>query len=815
MGLTNFPVQLTSFIGREREIADIKRLLFSAHLVTLTGAGGCGKTRLAFQIANAMGESFADGLRLVDLAPLRDPARLPILVVEVLGLRPAADQPLLETLLSFLRSKKLLLILDNCEHLREACAQLAQGLLSQSPGLRILATSREPLAIAGETIFPVSGLAWPSLNAKLEDNPQDLMQYDAIRLFVERARAISPNFNLTPENVRSTAEICRRLDGLPLALELASARVNVLTVQEITARLNDRFTLLTSGQRTGIEPRHHTLHAAIDWSYSLLTADEQGLLRRLAVFTAGFTLDMAEAVCCEDGIGEGSTLDRISSLVDKSLILAETAGRALARYRLLETIREYALEKLDLAGEMVRLRDHHLDLFLARAEEAAPKLNDAYQKLWLNWLEGEHDNLRTAMDWALKSGRIETGLRIAIALVHFWDVQGHVQEGLVWFQHLLDQADNRISLDVRVNALVNASYMAMSQDSPQASIAYGNEAVEVAEQAGDEGSPLLALALGGLISGAQATGDYQTAYAIGERAMSFIRGSVPSYYLRGGLLLQGENAVQLGYYDIARELIAESMALARQDGNSVQIANIYNTLGDLAQLEQNYAGAASAYENAAELVRELNSPNDPSILGNLGFTRLHFGNDEQAHHFFSESMAIYQAQRNEAGMVESLIGLAATAVVNGLPAAGTRLLAAAAAISGRPSVSKWKQTRIEYEHFTDLARASLSEAEFQAEQAAGRMMSLEQAVAYALNLPNKPKIALAVDETLDILTDREREVATLIGQGKTNSEIAAELVLSKRTVETHSSHILTKLGLTNRAQIMRWALDHGLTQTPS
>ena len=351
MGVTNFPVQLTSFIGREREIADVKRLLFSAHLVTITGTGGSGKTRLVLQVANSMNEAFANGVWLVDLAPLHEPALVPQLVSQVLGLHPAADQPLLETLLDFVRSKQLLLVLDNCEHLNEACAQLAQELLSQAPELRILATSRVALAIGGETIYSISGLAWPSDVVRLDDEPQDLMQYDAVRLFVERARAISPNFNLTSENVLSTVEICRRLDGLPLALELASARVNVLTVEEITARLKDRFSLLISIQPRTLDPRHHTLRAAIDWSFTLLMADEQVLLRRLAVFTAGFTLDMAEAVCCGEEIGERRTLDQISSLVSKSFLIADTIGRAQARYRLLETIREYALEKLEESGE--------------------------------------------------------------------------------------------------------------------------------------------------------------------------------------------------------------------------------------------------------------------------------------------------------------------------------------------------------------------------------------------------------------------------------------------------------------------------------
>ena len=646
------------------------------------------------------------------------------------------------------------------------------------------------------------------------------MGYDAVRLFVERARAISPNFDLTSENAWSTVEICRRLDGLPLALELASARVNVLTVQEITVRLNDRFALLISTQHRGLEPRHHTLRAAIDWSYTLLTAEEQILLNRLAVFTTGFTLDTAEAVCSGEGIGEGRTLDLLSSLVDKSLIIADTIGHAQARYRLLETIREYALEKLDEAGEAARLRDRHLDLFLARAEEAAPKLGEAYQQLWLNWLEGDHGNLRAALAWSLEgtpdSRHIEAGLRIASALVRFWEIRGYLQEGLGWFERLLAQADEEISPVVRVNAFVFASFLTLFVGNAQASIAYGREAVEVAEAVVDEGNPVLAFALAGLATGAQAAGDYQTAFPIAERVIRLYRESGPPFYLGMALLAQGENAIQLGYYDTARERLAESLVLARQDGDAFRIAHTFNTLGDLARMEQNYAEAASAYENSAALLRELGALHDlASILGNLGYTWLHLGNGERANNFFSESMAIHQAQLNKPGMTESLIGFAATAVMGGLPAAGVRLLAAAAAISRQPAASVWLATRMEVERYLDLARARLTDSEFQAEQAAGRAMSLEQAVDYAQNLPLKPGIAPAARETPDGLTGRERQVVALIGQGKTNGEIAIELVLSKRTVETHVSNILSKLGLTSRSQVMRWAIDHGLTQKPA
>ncbi len=397
MAHTNLPVQLTSFVGRRREMTEVKQLLSSSRLVTLTGASGCGKTRLALQVASAPGGMFGDGVWLVELASLRDPALTPDFVAQTLGVHPVPNQPLIDLLLSFVRPRRMLLVLDNCEHLITACAELAQALLSVAPNLTLLITSREPLALAGEMLYQVAPLSLPpgvdAIPAPWARSPaltpQDVSSSEAIQLFVERARAILPDFALTPENIPAITDICRRLDGIPLAIELASARASVLTVEQIAERLDDRFALLVSRHRTTHVPYHRTMRVAIDWSYDLLTAEEQVLLRRLAVFAAGFTLDTVAGICGGEGIAEGRTLDLLSSLVNRSLVVASTLGRVEARYRLLESIRDYALEKLDESREVQRLHDRHLDLFLARAEEAAPRLVDAYQQLWLTWLEGE------------------------------------------------------------------------------------------------------------------------------------------------------------------------------------------------------------------------------------------------------------------------------------------------------------------------------------------------------------------------------------------------------------------------------------------
>lgn len=804
-------------------------MLSKSRLVTLTGPGGSGKTRLAFQIVPRISSFYVDGIWLVELASLNEPALVPQFVVQALGIRPAPDLPLLELLVNYISTKQMLLILDNCEHLADACAELILQLLSRSPNLHILATSREALAIEGESIYPVSGLAYPLVRKESGQNgnscidPQEMLSFDAVSLLLERGRAISPRFGITTENASAIVEVCRQLDGLPLALELASARLNVLTIQEVASRLNDRFTLLTAETLRGVDPRHHTLRATIDWSYDLLEVNEQALLRRMSVFTAGCTLDMLEAFYAGELLPGETTLNLISSLVNKSLVVAETTSRAKIRYRLLETIRQYLLEKLNQSGEAETWRDHHLNLFLARAEEGMPKLGGTYQQFWLNWLDDEHDNLRAALAWALESEkggtqevpRIESGLRIASALMYYWGMRGNLQEGLEWFRRLLRRADDRISPAVRVNALVYASFLATFLGDGQRSLQYGHEAVAIAEAAGDAGKEVLAFALAGLASGEKTAGDYPAAFATGERVVQLYREIGPSLHLGMALLNQGEIAFYMGNYANARERWDESLSVAIRDQDTFRIAYSSNHLGDLARVEQNYVEAFNYYKRSEALLRGQNARHYlASIYSNLGFTLLHTGAMMPARELFKESMAIHRAEKNNPGMIDNLIGLGAFAIEAGIPAAGVRLLAAAEAVSGLAAASTWPATQMEFGLYLDQARARLSESDFQAEQARGGGLALEQAVDLALSLT--PQAAAGPEtERPAGLTGRELEIAGLIGQGLTNGEIAAALVLSKRTVETHASHILAKLGLSNRAQIMRWAVDHELTGDPA
>jgi non-specific serine/threonine protein kinase len=806
---TTIPTTLTSFVGRKHDLAEVRRFLVSSRLLTLTGAAGCGKTRLALRVAPELHRHYADGVHWVELARLADGPLLPQAVAKVLHVREQHGRSTVEGLFDALQDKQLLLVLDNCEHVLNACVELVERLLVATE-VRILATSREPLGVSGELRYPLPPMALPPMVAL---PPDEMAQFDAIQLFVERARAILPNFALTPENAAAVASICHHLDGLPLAIELASAHVNVLTVEQIAARLDDRFSLLAAASHV-TQSHHRTLRTAIDWSYDFLSTAEQVMLRRLSVFAGGCTLATAETICAGDGVEREQVLKLLSALVHKSLVVAHTLQPGEARYSLLETIRQYAQEKLLASGEQSAVHDHHLHCFLQLAEETVPKLRGHYQQLWLDWLEGEYDNIRAAMAWSLESGHSEAGLRITNAIYQFWTVRDYVQEGLGWVERLLAQADERISVVVRANALAYASTLAGFRGNTAAQIRYGQQAGVLAEAAGEAGKLALAWALAGQMWAAWAAGDYQSVFTLGKRGIQLYREVGDRYNLGVSLSTTSFMAMSVGNYDEARAMLDEGLPLLRELGDPYRIAMALNFSGDLARCERKYAQAQTAYEESISLLRDIGAVRDlASALHNLGHTCLHQGNLERTHALFSESMAIQLAQRNTPGVAECLIGFAALAVVCNLPAASARLLAAAVAIGGERVATAWAATRMEYEHYLALVRASLSETEMEAEQATGRTFSLEQAVEHAQQLPLKAPAAQKARNKLDELTVREREVAARVAQGKSNGEIADELVVSKRTVETHIANILSKLGATNRAQIVRWAIEAGLVKS--
>ena len=424
----NLPLELSSFVGREKELAEVRRLLESSRLLTLTGSGGCGKTRLALA-AGELVEGFEDGVWVVDLAPLADPSLVPQAVASTLGVREQPGRLPTGTLSDYLGSKKVLLILDNCEHLVGACAELAEALLRSCPGLGVLATSREALGITGEVAWPVPALSLPDVR-RLPDI-ESLLHYESAPLFVERAAAVRPTFALTEQNAVAVAQICYRLDGIPLAIELAAARAKVLSVEQIAERLDDCFRLLAAGGRTAM-PRHRTLHATMDWSHELLPDEERALFRRLSVFAGGFSLEAAESVCAGEDLERDDVLELLSHLVDKSLVVTSDRDGE-TRYRLLETIRQYTREKLSESGEAGQVREWHAGYYLALAEAAEPELKGERQVAWLERFERDHDNLRAAMRWLLERGESEKAARLGWALWLFWWIRGtSPRDGARW-----------------------------------------------------------------------------------------------------------------------------------------------------------------------------------------------------------------------------------------------------------------------------------------------------------------------------------------------------------------------------------------------
>jgi predicted ATPase/DNA-binding XRE family transcriptional regulator len=453
--ITNLPTLLTSFIGREKEQQEIVSLLDKYHLVTLIGPGGVGKTRLSIQAAQGVLESFSDGVWLVELAPVLDPLLVPRTTAIAIGLRDEPQRPVIDMLCDYLRTKKMLIILDNCEHLVDACARLAEKILQAAPDVRILASSREALGIAGEAIYRVPSLGVPDI----ENLPPVavLGQYEAVELFTDRATVAVPAFKLTNENASALAQICHRLDGIPLAIELAAAKIRVLSIDQLAKRLDDRFRLLTGGSRMALE-RHQTLRASIDWSYNLLSPAEQILFRRLSIFVGGWILEAAESVCGDESastvVRSDDVLNLMEQLINKSLINTEELQNE-TRYRMLETIRQFANDKLVESGESDPLRDRHLSYFLNLAETAAPYLIRPEQLEWLARLDADYDNLRAALEWALSKEPAEPSLRLCAALGRYWYLRAFWLEGSEWLRRALSKADFALTAREKV-ALVKA-----------------------------------------------------------------------------------------------------------------------------------------------------------------------------------------------------------------------------------------------------------------------------------------------------------------------------------------------------------------------
>src|SRR5262245_7239594 len=565
----NLPGQLTTFIGREAALERVQGLLGETRLLTLTGAGGCGKTRLALQVAAEVLDAFPDGLWWVDLAPVADPALVPSAVAVAVQVREAAAQALTETLVRQLAARRVLLVLDNCEHQVAACATLAELLLRGGPAVRVVATSREPLGIDGETTWRVPSLALPGAEAT---GIESLTQCEAIRLFIDRATRVRSNIRVTDENAPAVVEICRRLDGIPLAIELAAARTRMLTPEQIADALGDRFHLLTAGAR-GALPRQRTLEASVDWSHDLLGVDERTVFRRLAAFAGSFTLEAAEAVCAGAGIERQDVLDLLGQLVDRSLVQVDTAGPS-ARYRLLETVRYYARAKLIAAGEAAVVQDRHLNHYEAVAAAAARHLEGPHMLVWLDQLDVEIDNLRAAMDWTLQSTDHNRGLRIPTWLHAYWVARSHLTEAQRRLQAALAYSTSQDR--EHCHALAALCHVAtLSFDMPLARRS-AEKAVVLARQI--DNPRALASALSLRATAFNEVLPDQEARSLAHEALSTARAAGSQSLLVFALMTLGKAAWTTGEPRRAREYLAEGLTLARHAGSPNPLLSVMTFL---------------------------------------------------------------------------------------------------------------------------------------------------------------------------------------------------------------------------------------------
>ncbi len=631
----NLPVHLSLFVGRSDELTDIHGLLSGARLLTLTGAGGCGKTRLACQLGAQVLDSFPDGVWFVALASLRDPVLLVQTVATVLGVREQPGRPLTETIQSYLAPKTALLILDNCEHLVGDCAQLAEYLLLSCPGLKIVATSRETLGIIGEHVHLVPGLEVPARGER--HSFEALTRFEAIQLFADRASQRSRTFSLTQANAGIVARICTRLDGIPLAIELAAARVRILSVHQIAERLDDAFRLLGETHHTGL-PHHQTLRLAMDWSYSLLTDAEKSLFRRLSVFAGRFSLDAVKAVCAGEDDLDFDLLDLLQHLAEKSMVVAEDHDTQ-ARYWLLETLRQYGHSKLDGDTELDTVRDRHVRYFLSLSEAAEPNIqgsgSNKAQAEWLDRLEADYDNLRIALEYGKTAGRESSGVALAGALWRFWEVRGYLSEG--------------------------------------------REAVRSVLATGDDTPPAYrAKALDGEGRLAWRQGDFQDAHACFDESLALWRTAGDAAGEANSLHGLARTALNLGDFSTAENSANASLEIHREIRNEQGVASALNTLGEVARAKEDFAAAEVKYREALAIFRRVGDiAASVSVLHNLGYTFLNRGEIEDAGANFREALTTARDLNDRLGIFSMLGGLACVAAAAGHAELAVELFGAA------------------------------------------------------------------------------------------------------------------------------------------
>ncbi len=686
----NLPSQLTSFIGRETEIAEVIRLLKKQRTVTLVGPGGTGKTRLSIEIANEISTQYPGGVWFVELAPILDGQLVPYATAMAIGLREEPQRPIIETLSEYLRDKQLLLILDNCEHLVEACAPLVERLLHGAPQIRILATSREILGIGGETSYLVPSLKLPDM--EFLRTVEELSQCESIRLFIERASAKTQKFAIAEENASSIAQICHRLDGIPLAIELAAGKIRILSTHQIAERLDDRFRLLTNGNRTAL-PRHQTLRAAIEWSYNLLSIAEQTLFRRLSIFVGGWTLEAAESVCAdqdnliEDVLKQEEILELLNQLVNKSLVMTEERNAEI-RYYLLETIRQYAEDLLTISTESNEMRNRHLNYFLGLAEEAERYLTGPDQLNWLNLLEIDHNNLRAALEWSLHSSTDESAVRIVAALGQFWWVHNHFEEGQEWIRLVTAKGLNN---KAHATALHWGSTLARSKGHFEMAKKLSKESLEICR----------------LI-------EYGEGMA---RALNVV-GSIEYF----------ENE-----FSKAQEVWNEALAIYQELGDKRGIVFVLNNLGYLALTQGNIEQAQKLNEECVTYCREVGDKWSLSrVLLNVGHAIYAQGNMMMARELYEEDLAIGIELGDTDCTAYALISLANVVYGEGHYIRSAQLQGATSTVFREAEIYLEPVEQAYYEKTATALKNYLGQEIYEKEFEAGKELSVDQTIELAL-----------------------------------------------------------------------------------
>ncbi len=847
---TQLPEEPNRFIGRERELSYLREALHRTRALTLCGAGGIGKTRLALRLMATAAGDFADGVYMVELGDLWEPDLIVSRMASIIGVDAEAGRPLPDTLAGALETRQVLIMLDNCEHLVDACAALCQRLLAACPELRIVATSQEPLRIPQESVRQVAPLAVPP--ADTPRGASELAGFEAVQLFADRAAAARPGFTITERNAMAVAAICRALDGVPLAIELAAARVTVLSAEQIAARLGDRFTLLGPGDRTA-PPRQRTLLATIDWSHDLLSPAEQTLLRRLSVFS-GWSLEMAEQVCADSAVATEDVVGLLAGLVDKSLVVVEPEVLGQARYRMLDSIRAYAAQRLAEAGEsaptQLRLRDYVLDVCERNEEIGMATIPSGWAMVVAVFRRYDVDvgNLRQVLSSCLASGDAEAGLRICAAVRPSWIVRGSFDEGESWFARFLGLARKGVPDPVLGTALIGRAQLVLPND-PARAQEWARAGLDLCQAAG-----LLiwaATAQNVLAETALQTGQLAESAQWAAKALATAREAGNAWNEGYALGTQAALAAAEGRLRQAQLLGEAALEVMRGIDQRWGVARTLLGLGALARLRRDPAGAMDCYQAALPILREVDSrPDIARCLAGIGRVALDQGQLILARSHLAESLRLSQLTGARIGVARGLEAFAALCAAEGQDHLAVLLTAAATALreaAGLPAPTSGRT-----QQYLDAARGLGPEA-LAALWEQGRGLAPDAAVALALGSGPEPDAAPGTDgpgtdapgtampsteasgtgapgtgapgtgapgtaplvNPHSSLTPREREITALIAHGYSNKGIADELVISPATAARHVANILSKLGFTSRAQIAAWAAGKGSIQPPA